>query len=330
MHTALGVLCNNRNNMFSPEAASYYSVRDPAFARAFSASNSGGIDLSTIKNLMLVSREVSILTYDEFITKEAIGVFDFREDLEVLKSKLRFILLKSIPVVAQLNIHNLVNYIEAFERDEYCDIIKAIVRYDIDLLGVGVKDYNKIKCWDRSSIREISINFTGFLFADNCKSEDINFNFKVAECLDKIEIFGDFIFATRLSKDRAPGDQNFYDVEIFLRSFKSTSELRSICINKVKSTSLSHPSLFCLAFKNNENSQVLCECELYISRVCIDICPRSDQDDDSFQLQQFLTKETKTVSFSDYLERSSEPQSVIEEGRPKLISPDATENRMSI
>ncbi len=167
MHVALGILSNNRSNMFSQDAVAYRIARDSGLGRAFSASDYNVIDFSTLKSLLLVSRGVSMFTYYEFVTNGAIGILDFREDLELLKSKLRFIVLKSISVAVQLHMHNLVNYLEALDEDEYLDIMQAIVCYDIDLLRVGVESYNKIKCWDRSSIREIKINYAGFVFSNN-------------------------------------------------------------------------------------------------------------------------------------------------------------------
>lgn len=323
MHTALGILCNNRSNMFSEEALAYRKARDAkdgGLGRAFEGSNFNHIDLGTINSLMLVSRGISSVAKMEFIANGEIGFLDFREDFETLKLKVDFAIANSIPIGVRLNVCNLANYIEAFDKEEYLSIIALIVRYDIDLMRVKERDYSKIRCWNRSSIRELRINYTGLINSDRLRFKNFDFNFKITECLDKVEISGNLV-TKAIPQDSEFEGSNYYDLQVRLRSFKSNSKVTSLNIHKVNDKQLDNSSLFHLEVKHNKG-KLLSSRELYLSRVSVNSNFESEFSPDSDRACTSKLKKSpsrrRTVSFEKTSEDNLKQRSAFRTRNPKI------------
>lgn len=225
MNEVLAGLYQNWDGLAHPEWVAYRKARSLGLGRAFQASRYNEVDLSTVRNLILVSRGVRDSIFHPIDGVVFISVFlDFENNLEILKSKIHFASTDSIPMIAQLNLADMGDYISFLKKDEYSYMDGPIIGFQCQLIL-------------------------------ECRLDCIRLIFSNVAVFERIEILGNLTLDVKLS-DNLEEDEVYYDVQVNVRPFEDQMSLKSLCVERGDSSDV-YVKPFYLTCKNICNGDVM-------------------------------------------------------------------------
>lgn len=283
MNAVLEGLYQNWDGLAHPQCVAYRRAKSLGLGRAFQASSFNKVDLSTLQNLMLVSRGVRDSVFHPVGGGTFFNVFiDFETNLEILKSKIDFASINSIPMIAILNCINIdacVHFVN--KNDSYID--KPIINYHY---------HHGFEC---------KIDYTRLDFSNESKFMSLIFDPSLIAGFKSIEILGNITLDVNLSNESDSEDEIYYDLQVNIKPFEKQSSPKSLCIERGRGSS-TYARPFNLACKNNCSGDIIWERVLYIRGMCINIdhelsMPVSVKIDGN-QMKELSNQMPKKVHFS--------------------------------